>query len=202
MCGAAEMQPHTNAASPQCLASKIGMLMTRRFSVLVVLLAAVPCALDAQPAKPSGPIVTADAPHMTLMAMASEAQVVPGSRVSLVFDVTPRRGIHLYAPGKHTYQVVKVTMDPQPWLRAHATKYPASEIYHFKPLDERVPVYQKPFQLVQDVTILATPAAKKALAGQTSVTITGRLEYQACDDTICYRPQSVPVSWTLALKPS
>ena len=42
---------------------------------------------------------------------------------------------------------------------------PPSEIYHFKPLDERVEVYQKPFRLVQDVTILATPEAQKLLAG-------------------------------------
>lgn len=201
MCGAAGMQLHTNAASPQYLASKIEMLMTRRFSVLVLLFAALPCTLDAQSATPSGPIVTAEGPHLTLMAMASEAQVAPGSRLSLFFDVTPRRGIHVYAPGKHTYQVVKVTIDPRPWIRGQPAKYPKSEIYHFEPLDERVPVYQKPFQLVHEVTILATPAAKKALGGQSTVTIGAQLEYQACDDTVCYRPQTVPVSWTLSLKP-
>jgi hypothetical protein len=38
--------------------------------------------------------------------------------------------------------------DPQPWLRPHETRCPPSEIYHFKPLDERVEVYSKPFQLV------------------------------------------------------
>jgi hypothetical protein len=28
-------------------------------------------------------------------------------------------GMHVYAPGKHTYQVVSVEFDPQPWLTAH-----------------------------------------------------------------------------------
>ena len=55
--------------------------------------------------------------------------------------------MHLYAPGKHDYQVVQLTIDPQPWLRLQATAYPSSEIYHFKPLDERVEVYAKPFRL-------------------------------------------------------
>jgi len=31
--------------------------------------------------------------------------------------------------------------------------------------------------------------------------ITGTLEYQACDDKLCYNPTSVPLSWTVALTP-
>ena len=89
----------------------------------------------------------------------------PGERLSIVVNVTPRRTMHLYAPGKHDYQVVQLTIDPQPWLRAHDTVYPPSEIYHFKPLDERVEVYSKPFRLTRDVTLLATPEAQKQLGG-------------------------------------
>ena len=109
-----------------------------------------------------------------MMAVASADHVAMGQRISLIFDITPRRNIHVYAPGKHTYQVVKIALDPRPWLRVQPTTYPPSEIYHFKPLDERVPVYQKSFQLVQDVMILSTPAAKKVLATQKSVTISGQ----------------------------
>ena len=90
--------------------------------------------------------------------------MAPGDRVSLVVQVTPRPTMHLYAPGKHGYQVVRLVIDPQPWLRAHETTYPSSEIYHFKPLDERVEVYSKPFRLVRDVTILASPEMQKVLA--------------------------------------
>lgn len=98
----------------------------------------------------------------------------------------------MYAPGTHDYRVVQLTVDPQPWLRAHDTRYPASEIYHFKPLDERVEVYSKPFRLIQDVTMLASPEMQKLLATMPSVTITGQLEYQACDDEICFNPARVP----------
>ncbi len=150
---------------------------------------------------PFGPLQTIESAYLRVTAAASDDQVAPGERLSLVFDITPGRGIHVYAPGQHTYQVVSVTIDPQSWLRAHPTSHPPSEIYHFKPLDERVEVYQKPFRLVKDVTILATPEVQKSLASQTSVTITGRLDYQACDDKVCYSPQRVPMRWTLGLKP-
>ena len=78
--------------------------------------------------------------------------------------------------------------------------YPASEIYHFKPLNERVEVFIRPFRLRRDVTLLATQEAQKMLAGMTSVTVTGSLEYQACDDKVCFNPSRIPVSFVVKLK--
>jgi hypothetical protein len=153
-----------------------------------------------QGASASGPTMVIETKHLTARASVSDPAIAPGERISLVFDVTPRRGMHVYAPGKHTYQVVRVTIDPQPWLRVLAPTYPPSQIYDFKPLNEQVEVYSRPFRLVQDVTILATPEAQKLLAVQATVTIGGRLEYQACDDSLCYSPQRVPVSWTLPVR--
>ena len=31
--------------------------------------------------------------------------------------------------------------------------------------------------------------------------ISGMLNYQACDDKVCFNPQSVPLSWTISLRP-
>jgi hypothetical protein len=149
----------------------------------------------------SGPRIEAETQHLTMSAAVSDSSVAVGERIGLTFDISPKSGMHVYAPGSHSYQVVRVTLEPQPWLRVHEPTYPAAEIYHFKPLDERVEVYQRRFRLVQEVTILATPEAQKMLAGQESVTLTGRLAYQACDDRLCYMPQEIPVSWSLAIKP-
>lgn len=154
-----------------------------------------------QGATPFGPAVSAETPHLTLTAGLSDAEAAPGKRLSIAIDVEPRRGMHVYAPGKHTYQVISVAIDQQPWLKVMPALYAPSEIYHFKPLDERVNVYMKPFRLVQDITILATPEVQKLLANQQSVTISGRIEYQACDEKLCYAPQSLPVKWTVPLKP-
>jgi hypothetical protein len=169
--------------------------------VVPVVLAAQANPFD-QPIKPPAVAgATIDTPHLTVVTGSSAEKVAPGGKVSLSVDITPRRGIHVYAPGKHTYQVVRLTIDPQPWLRVPATTYPPSEIYLFEPLNEKVEVYQKLFRLSQDVTVLATPEAQKQLAGQTNVAVGGKLDYQACDDKVCYAPRTVPVKWTFALQP-
>ena len=156
--------------------------------------------LTARGADSGGAAVSAETVHLSVRASISDTSVAPGERISIAVTVSPRSRMHVYAPGKHGYRVVGVTVDPQPWLRTHDTRYPPSEIYHFKPLDERVEVYTKPFRLVQDVTMLATPEVQKALAAMTSVTIAGALDYQACDDKICYNPARVPFSFTVAVK--
>ena len=157
--------------------------------------------LATQGTNPGGAAVSADTAHLSMRATISDATVAPGERISIVVTVTPRSNMHVYAPGKHDYRVVRVNIDPQPWLRAHDTRYPPPEIYHFKPLNERVEVYSKPFRLIQEVTILATTEVQKTLATTTTVTIAGALEYQACDDKICYNPARVPISFTVAMKP-
>jgi hypothetical protein len=145
------------------------------------------------------PPVRNDTMHLTLNTSISATEVTPGQKLSLSFSITPKRNMHVYAPGKHDYQVIAVKLDPQPWLKVAPTSYPPSEIYHFKELDEKVETYGKPFTLVQELTVLNTAAAKKALAAA-PVKLSGRLEYQACDDKVCYAPTKVPVSFSLTVK--
>lgn len=138
--------------------------------------------------------------HLSVRVDISDTTAAPGHRLAISADVTPKPGMHLYAPGKHDYQVVTLTLDPQPWLVVHDTVYPASEIYHFKPLDERVEVFSRAFRLRRDVTLSATPEGQKLLGSVSSVTITGTLEYQACDDKVCYNPTRVPFSLPVTVK--
>ena len=145
----------------------------------------------------AGPVATVRTSHLSVQAAVNPVAVAPGAKLSLAIEVTPRRGMHVYAPGKHDYQVVRFTPDGRSWLTAQPLKYPPSEIYHFVPLDERVETYLKPFTLVQEFAVPGSPEARKALAGQKSVTISGTLEYKACDDKVCYAPAKVPLSLTL-----
>ena len=153
-------------------------------------------------------VAVATTAHLSLSASISDTTASPGQRLSIVVDVTPQRGIHVYAPGKHDYQVVRLVLGPvavgsdgQQWVRIHDTVYPPSEIYHFKPLDERVAVYMKPFRLRTDLTLLATPEAQKQLVAASPLTVSGAFEYQACDDKVCFAPARVPVSFTIAVSP-
>jgi hypothetical protein len=181
--------------------NKMGIVTARHFEDAYQERNTVASILVRQGQAATGPSLIAETAHVRVIATASDARVAPGERLSLVFNIEPMKGMHLYAPGAHTYSVVRVVLDAQPWLRPHQVSYPAPEIYDFKPLNERVEVYERPFRLVQDVTILATREVQQQLAGRSQLTITGRLEYQACDDKVCYSPQSIPMSWTLELTP-
>lgn len=140
-----------------------------------------------------------DTMHLTVLTSISATEIAPGQKLSVSFDVTPKRNMHVYAPGKHDYQVIAVKLDAQPWMKIAPTIYPPSEIYHFKELDEKVETYGHPFKLVQDVTVLDTAAAKKALAAG-PVKLSGVLTYQACDDKVCYAPSKVPINFALTVK--
>ena len=131
----------------------------------------------------------------------SDAAVAPGNRFSVVAHVTPHAGVHVYAPGAANYKVVELKVLPGQYIRPMAPIYPRSEIYFFKPLNERVPTYQKPFSITQDVVLDGSAATRTALGNQTSLTIGGALTYQACDDRLCYDPTTLPLSWTVGLKP-
>jgi len=86
------------------------------------------------------------------------------------------------------------------WSRDAWCAVSPAEDYHFKPLNEHVKVYQRTFRIVQDLVIDASAQAQAALKGASSMTIKGVLSYQACDDKLCFTPQSVPLTWTVTLR--
>ncbi len=140
--------------------------------------------------------------HLKLIAYPSNPYVMPGARFSVVVEVEPNPDIHVYAPGAEEmgYRVVSLNLAPVPHVRFEPVEFPASEIYYFEPLDERVPVYQRPFTLLQEAVVEATLEAEEALAQLDALTLSGTLDYQACDDELCFEPVSVPLSFTLDLE--
>ncbi len=140
-------------------------------------------------------------PHLEVVTYSSDTAVAPGNRFTFVVEITPKRGMHVYAPGASSYRVVSLSIAEQPFVRVLGVKYPPSEIYHFKPLNERVPVYQRRFTLVQEILLEGQPSAQAAFKGKNSLTVNGTLDYQACDDRLCFNPVSLPLSWTLMLRP-
>jgi len=130
--------------------------------------------------------------HLTIVATASAQSAQPGSKISLFLDITPKSGIHVYAPGAKDYIPITVKLEPQANVRFGKLLYPKSEMMTFG--DERVPVFQKPFRLTQDVTL------DKSAAAGTTVSVGGTVQIQACDDRVCYPPENVPIKWTVQVK--
>jgi hypothetical protein len=147
------------------------------------------------------PATKVSTPHLEITSYASDTVATAGTRLSLVLDVTPGPRIHVYAPGVTGYRPIALVVDPQPGLVVRDPHFPKPEEYHFKPLNERVLVFQKPFRIVQDVMVDYSREGQAALKGKTSLTIAATLNYQACDDKVCFTPQSLPLTWTIALKP-
>ncbi len=180
--------------------------------VVVMLVCAWPALAWGQTRAPDGPRTRAPEPvqrrdlatpiwtdHLKLTPHPIDVVVAPGDRTSLVIDIEPGEGMHVYAPGAESYRIVAVTLAAQPFVRVLPIQYPPSEIYVFAPLNERIPAYQKPFTLRQDLVLEAHPQAQAALRGKASLVVKGTLDYQACDDKVCFNPVSVPLSWTLPL---
>jgi peroxiredoxin len=146
------------------------------------------------------PATKVSSPQIEITSYATDSTVAPGTRFSFVLDVRPAASMHVYAPGVAGYKPIALSIQPQPGVLVREARYPQSEIYHFKPLNERVPVFQRPFRIVQDIAIDATPQGQALLKDVASLTIKGVLNYQACDDTICFTPQSVPLEWAVTVR--
>jgi hypothetical protein len=142
-------------------------------------------------------LLAAVTPHLTTATSASPtaaAPARPGSTIRLFVDVIPDAKIHVYAPGAKDYLPIALEIAPAAGMTVGKLTYPKAQDLYFEPLNEHVPVFSAPFRLVQDVTI-----GRAVKPGQ-SLTLTGVLKYQACDDKICFNPVSAPLSWTVTLK--
>lgn len=143
-------------------------------------------AAQAAPSAPKTPLETA---HLLMSVSATPESAAAGKKITLALDVTPKPKMHVYSPGQDGYIAITLTLDDNPSISAAKAKYPAGEKFFMPALNETQLVYAKPFRITQDVTV-------KSVVGE-SLTIKGKVRYQACDDKICYLPVTVPVSWTL-----
>jgi len=93
--------------------------------------------------------------QLKFTAYPSNPTVTPGSRFSLAVEVDPNPDMHVYAPGAETmgYRVIGFNVAPSKYVRFEPVIFPESEIYHFKPLDEYVPVYQESFTLLREAVV-------------------------------------------------
>ncbi len=55
--------------------------------------------------------------HLKLTTYPSDVVVAPGDRTSLVIEIQPGDGMHVYAPGAEGYKVIALTMAPQSFVR-------------------------------------------------------------------------------------
>jgi hypothetical protein len=145
---------------------------------------------------------TVDAPHLQLALEQSDPTGVPGTRLTIVAEVRLPPDVHVYAPGTQGYKPIQLVLESIPQLELKPVIYPPSKILYLPAIKERVPVFEGTFRISQDVRVSSSSEFWGSLGKDGKIfTITGKLEYQACDKTMCYLPASVPVKWQLQVFP-
>ena len=93
-------------------------------------------------------------------------------------------------------------IEPTAQLEFKPASYPEPKILYLPAIKESVPVFEGTFRISQDVQVNTGSEFWGSLGKDGKLfTISGKLEYQACDKTTCYLPASVPVKWQLQVLP-
>jgi len=145
-----------------------------------------------------------NAPHLQLILEQSDRSVIPGGRVSLIAEIELPPHVHVYSPGVQGYKPIQLTLQGLPGIELQPVVYPSSKMLYLEAIQERVPVFEGKFRISQDLTVTPSRTAdalRSVFSKERTISITGDLKYQACDQTVCYPPTSVAVKWQLEILP-
>jgi hypothetical protein len=142
--------------------------------------------------------------YVALLVGTNKEHVSPGGTITLMVRATPGPKMHVYAPGQQGYTPVTLTLEKNvpskdAAYRASSVLYPKPTLFEFAPLNEKVKVYDAPFTVTQPITLAATPALRQRASAGDTLIVNGSFAYQACDDTICYRPETLAVEWKMLM---
>jgi hypothetical protein len=145
--------------------------------------------------------VAVPAGHMNLWVGSDAPAVKPGGHVTLIVEFTPADKVHIYAPGQDTYlPIVFDLKSPSPFVTVAPTTFPPSTSYTFEPTNEKFKVYSSRTRLTRVVTVADVPGLHTDAARTRPFKFTAALRYQACDDRVCFQPNTVALQWTIGLK--
>jgi len=144
---------------------------------------------------------TVQAPHLQVSVQQSDRTGVPGSLITLIAEVRLPRDVHVYAPGTQGYKPIELSLDSTPNIEFRPAIYPRSKVLFMPAINERVPVFDGTFRIRQDLKISSVADFSNSLGEGKTVTVSGRLAYQACDSKTCFLPNAVPVQWQVKVLP-
>ncbi|MGH2405589.1 MAG: protein-disulfide reductase DsbD domain-containing protein [bacterium] len=143
-----------------------------------------------------------DGKHLGVRTATSDTAVSPGNRFTLVVDIEPLPGLHVYAPDVGgSYQGLDVHIDPLPYIQVHEPVYPLPAVLRLLWTDETLSGYAKPVRVTVDVSLATRMDLAPVLEAGQGLHLSGRLRLQACDDRVCWPPETIPLTWTLDLRP-
>jgi hypothetical protein len=102
------------------------------------------------------------------------------------------------------YKPIQLILQTPSGIKLAPVTYPHPKILYLKAIGEHVPVFEGKFRIIQDATVTfsrTSDIVRSLVSSGKTITITGDLKYQACDERVCYPPASVPVTWRLEVLP-
>ncbi|MBI3934965.1 MAG: redoxin domain-containing protein [Acidobacteria bacterium] len=144
---------------------------------------------------------TVNAKYLQMKYYASADLARPDLRFTLVADFVLPPKMHVYTPEVKDYIPIEFRLEGSPNFTAKTVEYPKGDLLFLPAINEIVPVYQNKFRITQDVVLASSSVLQPILNGDQTLKIRGQLRYQACDDKICYLPETIPMEWTLQLEP-
>ena len=153
---------------------------------LLACIVAVAAPGEAQMRRPKA-VVT---PHV------AETVVPAGSPTRLALTVVLPEGLHVQsdAPRDPSLIPTTLTVDAPAGVSVTHLRYPVPSDFEQEGQPQPLAVFEHEFVTGAEITI-----ADDVPAGD--LVIPGRLRYQACDDRVCFAPQTAQVSWTLRIGP-
>lgn len=133
--------------------------------------------------------------HVAVEPSRHPSAVARGSAVTLSVVVTPQPGIHVYAKGATEFTPVALVMTPTAGITMGRPRYPdVGPDTSLTAMADPAPAYHARFRVDQPITVT------RAVTSGGTLRLSGALNYQACDDRLCYPAASIPVLWTLTVR--
>jgi len=135
-------------------------------------------------------------PKADVTALVGSDGVHPGSSVRAAVQVRLPAALHVQsnAPRDPSFIPTVLSFEPPPGIRVTEVVYPEPTDLRQEGLDQPLAVFDHEFAI-------GVQFAVEAAAAPGDVVVPGRLQYQACDDKMCYAPSHADLTWTLRIVP-
>jgi DsbC/DsbD-like thiol-disulfide interchange protein len=134
-----------------------------------------------------------DAKYVTLSPIAV-TKVHPGETVTLSVRFKVDTGLHVQANPASAKNLIPttVTFEPSAGLEIGAPSYPTSKSFRLKGSETDIATYDGEVEIRLPVT-----ASSKTKPGKRK--LKGKLRYQACEETSCFFPMSLPLEASILI---
>lgn len=141
-----------------------------------------------------GPVdSTAGTPPPIVTASASTVTLTPGDTTSVELEITIAEGYHVQAnPAANEFLIpLEVRIEPADGVASGDPAYPPPRLHRLAGADEDLLTYEG--TILVEILVSVAPQVEPGV-----IEIQGEVEYQACDESRCFMPASIP--WTSMLK--